>query len=205
MKKIIVSLLLIFMATTAYSQLFNVGIKAGYNSSLSFSSLESGINYTPRNAFSEFGHNFHIGAFGRLHFGKLYVQPELLYSKQQKSYTYDLGSGAPSLENIIDLSSVDVPLLVGYRLLDLKVANIRAFAGPKFRFNAGSKIDLNLQDQLVANAANVGLDIGIGADVLMFTFDIRYGLIGNLYDIPSDVKNGLATSTFIFSLGWKIL
>ncbi len=204
MKKIILSFVLLLTTTLSYSQLFNVGIKAGYNSSLSFSSIGSGIHYTPSNALKEFGNNFHVGVFGRLYFKNLYLQPEVLYSKQEKQYTYE-ENGNISPSNMVRFSTVDVPVLLGYRLLNLRVINIRAFAGPKFRFNAGSKANFSSPEEIIASTAKVGLDVGIGIDVLMFTLDVRYGLIGNLYNIPNEVQNGLTPSTFLFSLGWKIL
>lgn len=205
MKKILVACAFLFVAATGYSQLFNIGIKLGYNTSLTPSSINSDLHYTSKNAFDDIINNFHVGAFGRVYFKNLYLQPEVLYSRQKKTYTFD-ENGIPSDENSIAISAIDVPILLGYRILNFKVGNLRAYAGPKFRFNAGSKIkfDDQSEDYLVPDAAKVGLDVGIGADILMLTFDVRYGLVGNLYDTPANIKNGLSTSTFIFSLGWKI-
>jgi len=104
---------------------------------------------------------------------------------------------------------------LGYKLLDFKVVNLRAFAGPKLRLNAGSPLAFeNLSaiggasaDKLEATvkAAQVGLEAGVGVDVLMFTLDARYNLIGDMYTtkINSLSLSNMPVSNFVISLGYK--
>jgi hypothetical protein len=97
------------------------------------------------------------------------------------------------------------------------VLNLRAFAGPKFRLNtnsslafsnlvkpAGSTSTITL-DGLKQDFLNskVGLEIGAGIDVLMLTLDVRYNLIGDMYN-PKVNDFNLPPNTFVISLGWKI-
>lgn len=85
MKKVIFAVLLTLTVSFVNAQV-NFGIKAGFNSSLNLdnvASVKSG-EYDLINVKSELNNGFHLGAFGRLFFDKVYIQPELLYSMQKK-------------------------------------------------------------------------------------------------------------------------
>lgn len=212
MKKLVLSLLLLCSVTFAYSQLPNFGIKLGYNSSMSINDL----SYNGQDFKDDFFGNMHFGVFGRINLKKFYIQPELLYCMQTKNYTVTASNDGSegSMRYDYKMRAIDIPILAGYKILDLKLINLRAFAGPKFRLDAGSslklkELDFDLDDLKDAKkSAKVGLEAGIGLDALMFTFDIRYNLVGNLAeatwkDAGSTIK-GIPSSTFLFTLGWKI-
>ncbi len=219
MKRLIFAAVLLLSFTMANAQ-FNFGLKAGYNSSLSFSNIGNVADgtYNFDDVKAEMWNSFHAGLFTRIYFNKLYVEPELLYSVQKTDYQItiqDAALGQIDVQKFVNISTVDVPLLVGYQLLDLKIANLRAFAGPKLRFNAGSSLDFqnvtggnfdlsNLQRDI--KDAALGFEIGAGIDVLMFALDARYNLIGNMYEtnINQISLENLPSSTFVVSLAWKI-
>jgi len=218
MKKFIFTAVLLLSVTLGYAQ-FNFGVKAGYTSSLglnNLSSLASG-NYNLNSVQSELSNNFHAGIFARIGFKKVYFQPELLYAMGKKNYTVtlqDVAHNNITYDKFVTISTVDVPLLLGYKLLDFKIINLRAFAGPKLRFNAGSSLDFkNLtggtitQADLVKDvkAAQLGLEAGVGVDVFMFTLDARYNIIGDMYQTKiSDLNvDKLPISNFVISLGYK--
>ena len=220
MKKLFLIAALLLSVSLTYAQ-FNFGIKAGYNSSLSFSNVSSVTNgtYNLNSVQNELWNDFHAGLFARVGLGKkLYIQPELLYNIQKKNYNLtiqDAISGQVTLNKIANINTVEVPILVGYKLLDLKLLNVRAFAGPDIKFNAGSTLDFNNitggnfdTKKLVSDikAANLGLQIGAGVDVLMFALDVKYTLIGDMYTTKlSNVSlTNLPPSTFVISLGWKL-
>ena len=216
MKKLILSLAMVFSVTFAYSQLFNMGVKVGYNSTLSLNDL----HYNTQKFSEEFFGNMHFGGFARLNFGKVYLQPELLYSMQRKDYRLSINNPElPAFDNLVKIRTIDMPILVGYKLLDFKLINVRTFIGPKFRFNAGSKITPSYAtDRLAIDAggpvtnlkdAALGLEAGVGVDVLMLTFDVRYNYTGNLYETTwsstGNALKGISSSGLILTLGWKIL
>ena len=220
MKKVIFAALLILTVSFVNAQV-NFGIKAGFNSSLNLdnvASVKSG-EYDLINVKSELNNGFHLGAFGRLFFDKVYIQPELLYSMQKKDYEFtiqDASSQDIDVEKYVTFSTVDIPLLIGYKLLDLKAANLRVFAGPKFRLNAGSQVSFkNLagggsldEDDFKTlegefKKSQVGLELGAGLDVLMFTLDARMNIINSLHTASWETKPNL-NSNFVISLGWKI-
>jgi hypothetical protein len=218
MKKNLLAAFLLFFSTLTYSQL-NFGVKAGYNSSLSLnnvSSITSG-SYNLKSVNADLANGFNVGVFSRIGINNLYFQPELLYNFGSKSYAItgqDASSNNVSFGKNVKISTIDIPLLVGYKILDLKVFNLRAFAGPKLRFNAGStldftkptdsKIDLTTLEKDI-KSSQIGLEAGVGVDVLMFTLDARYGLINDMYQtkLNSVTLDKLSANTFLISLGWK--
>jgi len=221
MKKLIIAAVLLLSVSATYAQL-NFGIKAGYNSSLTFNNISSVTNgtYNLNSVQNELWNDFNAGLFARIYFGKtIYLEPELLYNIQKKDYNLtfqDAVQGSVTLDKIASINTVDVPILLGVKLLDLKILNIRAFAGPELKFNAGSTLDFkNLTggtqfdtSKLVSDikAANLGLQVGAGVDVLMFALDVHYTLIPNMYDtkLSNTTLTNLPSSTFVISLGWKI-
>jgi len=221
MKKIIFVAVLLLSVSSTFAQL-NFGIKAGYNSSLGLNNLGSVTSgdYNLNSVKSELSNGFHAGVFARLNFKKIYFQPEFLYAMGKKDYTItfqDVQNNNVTYDKIVNISTLDVPLLLGYKLLDLKIANLRVFAGPKLRFNAGSSLDFSnltksggsvTQTDLVKDikAAKLGLEAGIGVDLLMFTLDARYNVIGDMYQtkLNSLTIDNIPANTFVISLGWKI-
>ena len=217
MKRLIFAAVLLLSFTMANAQ-FNFGLKAGYNSSLNFediSAVQSG-DYNLVDVKSELASGFHAGAFARVFIDKLYIQPEVLYSLQKKDYQItlqDISNTTVSVDKFVTFNTIDVPLLVGYKLLDLKVANLRAFAGPKFRLNAGSQISFknltegaNIDTEALKGEfkdSQIGLEAGAGIDVLMFALDFRFNLINDVYQANWATKPDL-NSNFIISLAWKI-
>ena len=217
MKKVIFAAVLLLTVSFVSAQV-NFGIKAGFNSSLNLDNIPSvrSGEYDLTNVKSELNNGFHLGAFGRLFFDKVYIQPELLYSMQKKDYEFtiqDASSQDIDVEKYVTFSTVDIPLLIGYKLLDLKVANLRVFAGPKFRLNAGSQVsfkNLTNSDPIDVEAlkgefkdSQVGLEAGAGVDILMFSLDARMNLINSLHTASWETKPNL-NSNFVISLAWKI-
>ena len=220
MKKIIFVAVLLLSVSFVNAQL-NFGIKAGYNSSLgmnNLSSVKTG-DYNLNSVNSELANGFHAGVFGRVFFDKIYLQPELLYAMGKKNYTLKINDAnnnpLGTFDKMVSVSTVDVPLLLGYKVLDLKIVNLRVFAGPKLRFNAGSTLEFknvtgggfelgDLKDDV--KAAQLGLEAGFGVDVLMLALDFRYNLIGDMYQTKlKDVTiDNIPANTFVISLGWKI-
>ena len=217
MKKLILFSIILFCFVSANAQL-NFGLKGGYNSSLTFdkiSSIQTG-GYNLNDVRSELANGFQAGVFGRVFIDKFYIQPELLYSLQKKEYQItmpDITNKDITVDKFISFSTVDIPLLLGFKVLDLKVANLRVFAGPKLRLNAGSEISFpNLTDangidrkKLMGEFkdSQIGLELGAGIDVLMLALDVKFNLIDDIYKATWETRPD-AGSNFIISLGWKL-
>lgn len=222
MKRILFSTVLLFSVMIVSAQ-FNLGLKAGYNSSLSLdnlSSLSDG-SYNMGNVKAEMWNNFQAGAFARVFIKKFYIQPEILYSIQKKEFDIKeviIGNDDPKdVNTYMNISSVQVPLYFGLKLLDLKIANLRVFAGPKFIMNSGSKLEYkNLTSEEISASdlaqdfkdSQIDLEAGVGLDVLMFALDAKLNL---MQDVEGKIKSvndlsnvPMPTSTFVISLSWKL-
>lgn len=217
MKRTILTLAALLVTWLFASAQFNFGIKGGYNSSLNLDNINSISNgtYDLSSVAGELNNGFHGGVFIRIG-GKIYVQPELLYGLQKKNFQLTIQDATnPNLpiDKFVTFSTIDVPVLIGYKIIDGKIFNIRAFAGPKFKLNAGSKLSFeNIQNLDKATLekdlggefknASIGLELGAGVDLFMFTLDARLNVINDVYSFTKDTKPDL-TSNFIVSLGWK--
>lgn len=135
--------------------------------------------------------------------GKTYFQPEINFTTKGGVFSQDM------LFNIreIELSTIEIPLLIGAKVLDLKAASVRIMLGPSMSFvvdkdivmrEGFEPIDLDKLDD-----AMWGIQGGIGLDVLMLTLDVRYEFgLNNISEIEGvEMKNSL----FLVSLGWKFL
>lgn len=218
--KLVLIIALLLCGTSTYAQ-FSIGLKAGYNSSLTFGSLNSVTNgtYDLSSVKSEMWNNFQAGVFTRITFGKLFIEPELLYTLQKKEYEItiqDVVNHDITLNKLVDISTIDVPILVGFKIIDLKIANIHVFAGPKLRFLAGSSLDFeNLAGgsfntgEIITDAkkSNVGLELGAGVDIFNFSIDARANLISNMAESKLNGKTlaSIPSNTLVISIAWKLL
>jgi hypothetical protein len=143
---------------------------------------------------------FHYGVFVRMG-ESVYFQPELNIMTRNANLESANQSGT------IKMTSLDVPLLLGVRVLNLKLLNVRAMAGPVGSMTVSKKIsltdvDLDLKkDDL--KSLNWGLQFGAGVDVLIFSLDLRYEI--GLNDVSKldgfDLKNNM----FTVALGFKLM
>jgi len=217
MKRTILTLAALLITWLFVNAQFNFGVKAGYNSSLNLDNITavSTGEYDLNSVKGELNNGFHGGVFIRVG-GKIYVQPELLYGMQKKAYQLTIEDATNQnipIDKLVTFSTIDIPVLIGYKIVDGKIFNIRAFAGPKFKLNAGSKFSFeniqNLDEETLKDDlggefkdASVGLELGAGIDLFMFTLDARFNVINDVYTSTWQSKPDL-TSNLVVSLGWK--
>ncbi len=208
MKKLAIVIVIIFAASYANAQI-SFGPKIGYNTS-KLSTDKSDIKTDLKNSF-QFGLFLRLGS-------KIYVQPEINWLTQGGVFKKPGTEGNLSpFKQEIEMKTVQVPALLGYKLLNLKVANVRAFAGPVASFVTNKTIDSDDGQGYIEPIEQADLkdiiwsaQIGVGADVMMFTLDIRYNIglskvIGDVEYQDQTLTFDSKTSGFNVSLGWKIL
>ena len=198
MKKLIIFLLAFMFSGLLMAQpIFNLGIKAGINNSkMSLSASE----YTSESVVKT-----HIGAFGRVGWSKMYLQPEVYYSaKGGRVIERDVSPAERASR--FDYSTVDVPVLLGAKLLEGGAANLRVMAGPVFCIMTTKKLNAgDLLDRQYYNDHYMGFQYGVGVDFLNFFLDARMEHGGdNLYQQPAEGISG-KNRTFMISVGLKIL
>ena len=211
MKKFILAfVVLLFSASLTFGQ-FSWGIKVGYNASKLHSSLDS--------IKSSFNSGFHFGAFVRVG-KKVYLQPELYYTFQGGIFQNNVSNTYNNWKQNVTVGTLDIPVLVGFKLLNLKVVNWRIMAGPMASFVVNSKItDVSLTGPIKKadiNAANWYVQVGTGVDVLFMTLDLRYqiGLNQMIKSAQSENSSGVVTgkiyslnatnNMWVVSLGFKL-
>jgi hypothetical protein len=206
MKKIVTLSFMLLFSGFLFAQLpFNFGIKAGVTTS----KLTTDIGETQSAIL-----NFQGGAFARINVKKFYIQPEIYFTKKggEIKDSIEFNGGVKGVKKI-NLNTIDVPLLIGYKLFDAKLVNLRVMAGPVMSFVIkkdpkitydGHNVDLANDFYKKDNFENQtwALQAGAGMDVLMFSLDIRYewGLNDIYKPSQADFKNNI----FLVSLGWKI-
>lgn len=192
MKKVIPIFLAIFLAFSVNAQI-NLGIKGGPN--YNFTDYKTDLpNLNFNNAASWCG-----GAFVRVKIKKFHVMAEGLFTGHQGGMKVDLNE-----ESKINFYTVDVPLLIGYKLIDLKVVKLRLNAGVVPSFTALKLGDLpasDYKDSYISAAAGVSLDIPL------FIFELRYqGGLGEYHQIENNIANTTITNNMLtLSMGWKII
>lgn len=197
MKNLILVFILLFSITFAQAQTpgFTLGPKVG----ATFSKYHSDLESIKEEAIS----SIHWGAFVRLG-TKVYIQPELLFMNKSGVLVDPALSAS---EQTIKLRTIDIPVLLGVRVADLKLMNVRVFAGPVASLTMNREVEVsNWQDAITEDdlrGANWAVQVGAGADLLIFTIDLRYELgMGDYSKLDTySLKNNLVT----LSVGWKIL
>lgn len=192
MKRLLFSAVFFLFSLSVFSQVtFDLGIKAGVNNSK--------LSLNKNDYSTESITKMHIGAFGRVGFGRLYAQPEVYFSKKGG----EIHPNPIVMATSFDYNNVDVPMLVGFKIIKGKVFELHALAGPVFSFITNSDVNGDAYfDPDYYKDSYVGIQYGIGADVLFFTLGARMEHGNKLYDHPDlEGKN----STFMITLGFKIL
>jgi hypothetical protein len=202
MKRVIVLLaLVISLQQIAFAESpFNLGLKIGAaNSRISTNFNEvTSLSYHANQAESYFA-----GAFARVHLGRVYIQPEVLFNSKDAQISTD-----PNIIEVInhfDMKTVDIPVLIGFKLVDNKYFNLRFNGGPVFGFVSDSNFDLPEFTELKASDFvnnYIGWQVGMGMDIWFATLDARVEGTGNL--INRDSNFTMSHTLYTLALGIKI-
>jgi len=188
---------------------FTIGLKGGFNSTKITTDNYSG-SYTFNDFKSDTKSGFNVGAFARLG-TKIYLQPELLYCVKNSQSSNSAGTATTNQS--VKLKTIQVPILLGFKLIDLKLASIRAFTGPAMSFPMkSSKITYDGVSGPIFDTENYKNNIwdwqlGAGVDVGMITLDCRYewGLSNTSEGNVSKVGFVNKGNTLTFSVGFKFI
>ena len=195
-----------------------IGPKVGYQTAK--------LSYDKADIKAGFMNHFTAGVFGRVTVGRVYVQPEVLYF--QTSNVFDVtvtGTGEDNLFNLptgaeanltLNSMNLQVPIMVGFNIIDLDVVTLRAQVGPTANFTLKSKTvadykvsiegqpDQDMQQEVASNddfdpkTISWGVQAGLGVDVLKrVTLDVNYNFgLSKMFDSLNQTTLG---ETFDFS------
>lgn len=196
MKKLIILFILIFSISQVNAQSLTFGPLVGFNSSR----LQTDFD----NIKEEAKANFLFGVFLRMG-SKIYFQPELLYTTKGGTLkAEDTNNG----ETNVKLRQMQIPALVGFRIINLELANIRVMGGPSAGFIIDKDVSAGdlVQDPVQAEDFKDvmwGFQLGTGVDVLFMTLDVRYEF--GLNDIYKPSGDNVRNNLWHISLGFKLL
>lgn len=188
---------LMLMSTSAFSQVsLNIGSKIGINySRLSFSGANSQID-------NRYATGFQAGTFVRINMKRFYLQPEAVFTEKGSKISFDANPGN-RISGKVRLRSLDLPLLLGVKLIDRELFNLRLAAGPLY--SRQLQDESAVLDELSPNARfrrnQYGYQAGLGMDLGNLTLDARYE--GGFQNITP--RLGGRPGSFTFSVGFKVL
>ena len=198
MKKFLILLFIVFLTSELSYGQFALGLKIGYNANKLSTDLDS--------IKSQLRSGFHAGVFTRI--GKrLYFAPELLYTLSGGVFTNE---GVQNWKQQVTVGTMDVPLLLGLKIIHSKFITWRIELGPEGSFVVNKKITEKgsitgpITDADISTATWYILG-GTGIDVLFLSLDVRYQY--GLNDLIQDAQNysfNTQNSMFLVSLGFKI-
>jgi hypothetical protein len=179
MKNIILLLGIVAINYISFGQRIDIGIKGGVN----FSKLEIPDIKTSNKT------GYHFGGYSLFKFGKLGLQPEIIFSQQGSKV--DLGNW--------DTKYINIPIIVKLYL----AAGFNIQAGPQFGFLNMAELDGNsIEDDLKKSDVSLGLGLGWDTPVGL-KLDARYNL--GLTDNSDDpAYETIKSQVFQLSLGFRI-
>ena len=137
---------------------------------------------------TEFTPGADLGLFFRFTPCRLYIQPEIFYAIRNQSIESWWNSITTSTK--YQSHHIGIPILVGFKAIDLKQLKIRIFVGPEFC--------LKLKDNLTNLNYQMGFQAGLGFDIWRFTIDGSYSFLGNLRS-----NKGTHSNVFKVGVGFK--
>ena len=188
-----------------------------------------------------FSNHFTAGLFTRVTIGRFYIEPEVLYFKTSNLFDVNMtGTGneynIPTGANVnltLNQMNLQVPVLLGFEIIDLNIVTLRAQVGPTANFTLKSKtlVDYTTntgengsQQEAAANqgfdtkSISWGLQAGLGVDVLKrITLDINYNFglskvlaplnntaLGETFDFTNTDVENTKQGMFMVTLGLKL-
>ena len=193
MKKLMLSMILLALSVSLYAQVkFDLGIKGGVN----FAKISFDVDdYSAESVTKS-----HFGAFARVGWSRIFIQPEFYFSGKGG----DVTSNVMSTMTSFDYTSMDIPVLLGFRIIKGKAFDFHIVAGPVFsNITSEDVTGGDLANQSFYEDNYMGIQYGLGFDVFFLSFDARMeNGLGEFYSQQG--LNG-TNQNFMLSVGIKFL
>lgn len=211
MKKQLFALLLCLVPASLWAQgPISFGPKVGWNMN------RLTTDYT--DYIQEMKNGVQGGLFFSIYLDKFYIQPEAYFSLKRGAIETTIGDPTNPLSTVkvtqtINLKTIDIPLLVGYKIIDARVARLRVWGGPVASYLMNKEYVLSIDgldesDKITRDDfrdANWGIQLGAGLDVLFLTFDVGYEFgLSDFLRISSLHDFDLSNNVFFCSIGWRL-
>lgn len=186
------TILVMFMCLCSYAVMATSPINVGIHGGISSTKIK--LKEIPTALTSRSNTGWMVGAFMRVNLGLLYVEPSLNFTHRESELDSKVGNGN------LKVNSFDIPVMLGFNILDISLFKLRAYLGPVASFPG--KLKSTIQDLADLDTDNVMWNgkVGIGVDVWKVTFDVDYEK--GFKEFGHDVK---APRSFNFTLGLKFI
>lgn len=192
MKKILFLVIFILSTTIGFARL-EFGAKLGY--------IASSISTDMENVNESLKSGGQLGVFARIG-ERIFIQPELLFT--MKGGFIDKSS----LTNNVPLNTIDIPIILGYKLNEGDAFIMSLQAGPVASLMTSKSISYTIEEVKQSSLTDMlwSIQVGVGFDILMFTLDLRYEIgLNNIYKQDSALKDYVWKSNlFSITAGMKL-
>lgn len=184
MKKIVLAAVMAIFAFSASAQIMgpiNFGVKAGLITD-NIELLKG--NKSGASLSSDATLGWQVGLVSRVNLPMFHIQPEILFNMHRYDLEANAGGGSISKAEV-KVNTVDVPVMVGLRLLMLRFQ-----AGPVFNLMTETKVKNNrgASHYVDIDRPTVSFAAGLGVDIWKLNIDARYN--GNFRKVRQDIQVG---------------
>lgn len=196
MKKLIITFALLMITLAGYSQNFAIGPKFGLSSTKI--ELKDG-NFSTGDG--ELG--YHIGVFTRFGIAGFYLQPELLYTQTNGTFSYNDPNSNNGSGFKANFNRLDIPVMLGIKMFKF----FRIQAGPIASINIDSELKdaADVVQDIDYKQAKIGYQAGLGLDIGKFIVDAKYeSSLGSVTQNVGGFQTDQRVSQWILSIGFKL-
>ena len=155
---------------------------------------------------------FQTGLFMRIPIKRIIIQPEVLFSMKGGDITYnfskpDSATMVNSITKKMRIYNFDIPILLGYNLIDKEMFKFRLMAGPIASLIIDKTIDVQATGihadlaKTDLNSLTWKIQFGAGIDIGKFSLDSRYEMgLGDLSKISAE---SIKSRAFMILIGLK--
>lgn len=201
--KYLQTLVLLFFGLSAFSiGPVDIGIKLGSNSSTMITDFDLVLT---QNIQEDNINNYFVGAFARINVGRIYAQPEIYFNTKGGIITpIGINEFQIPTQTTFDYQTIDVPVLLGFKVLNRNLVNLRLFIGPVFSYVTANSLKSEITNLKLDDFKDnyMGWQMGAGVDIWFLTFDASIENSSNVLSTNSlfEAKN----RTYLLSVGMKI-
>jgi hypothetical protein len=191
MRKLLLVIIFAVLTVSSFAQFtFDLGVKGGVNFSK--------ISFDVEDYSAESVTKTHFGAFARLGGERVFVQPEFYFSGKGGDVSSDIMETAASF----DYKTMDIPVLLGFKLINGKSFDLHVLGGPVFSNITSQDVKGdNLADKSFYENNYYGIQYGLSIDVLFLTLDAR--MENGLSDFYKQSETSGKNQNFMISVGFR--
>lgn len=190
MKKYLLSIAMLVVVSISAKAQFNLGIKGGVN----FSKINTD------NLKESTTTGYQAGLFARIG-SAVYLQPEVYVGSRGGKFSNDNNT----VSGKVTFTTLNVPLLLGARVVGTDKVNLRVMAGPIYSYNMSKNQSFSdnfngaFNDFGNYKKSTLGYQAGAGVDIGAITADLRYeGALTKIND-----SYGQRPNLWALSVGFK--